>query len=80
MAFVGVCAAMVTAIVGLFRWADDQERSRYEQLRREITNEVQAKIYRHLLDLNMQWLTSNPKQRETAERLAKETSEASQTP
>ena len=70
LASLAACAAIVTALISLVRWVDQQDKARYEQVRREIRNEVRAEIYSRLLELNVSWLSSNPKQRETLEHLS----------
>ncbi len=63
LAFFAACASLVSSVVVLFRWAKDMDRAKHEQLRREISNEIRGDIYRHLLELNMQWLSSSQAQR-----------------
>ena len=71
LAYIATCAAAVTAVVALFRWAENQERARHEQARREIRSEVLAEVYSRLLELNVAWLSSSPDQREKLQDLAK---------
>ena len=70
LAYIVTAAAVLSAVLGLFRWADSQDRAKHDQLRREIRNEVLAEIYSRLLELNVSWLSSNPQQRETLETLS----------
>ena len=57
-------AGVVAAVIALFRWVEDQDNAKHEQLRREISSEIRAEFYRHLLELNVAWLSANPQQRE----------------
>lgn len=70
IAFLGVAAGVVTAVVVLFRWVEDQDNAKHEQLRQEISNEIRAEIYRNLLELNVKWLSSSSENRETIKSLA----------
>lgn len=72
VAFVGLAAAVSTAVIVLFRWAEDQDRLKHEQLRRDVANEIRAEFYQHLLELNVAWLSSTPQQRETLTGLTEE--------
>ena len=65
LAFLGVAAAVMTAVLVLFRWVEDQDNAKHEQLRQEISNEIRAEIYRNLLELNVKWLSSTSEQRDT---------------
>ena len=69
-AFIGSIAAFVSALFVFYKWAADQENAKNQQLRREIKNEVRAEIYRDLLRLNVQWLSSTEVQRNTIRRLS----------
>lgn len=60
----------MTAVLVLFRWVEDQDNAKHEQLRQEISNEIRAEIYRNLLELNVKWLSSTSEQRDTIERLS----------
>ncbi len=75
LALMGAIAALFSALFVFYKWAEEQENAKHEQLRREIVNEVRADIYRHLLELNVKWLSSSAEQRETIKRLADEESD-----
>ena len=64
VAFMAMSAGVVAAVIALFRWVEDQDNAKHEQLRREISSEIRAEFYRHLLELNVAWLSANPQQRE----------------
>lgn len=72
LAYIVAAAAVVSAVMALFSWADKQERAKYEQVRRDIRNEVLAEVYSRLLELNVSWLSSSPRQRATLQDFAGE--------
>lgn len=74
-AFLGSIAAIISALFVLFKWAEDQENAKHEQLRRDISNEVRAEIYKSLLELDSVRLLKSPRQLETLERLSDEANE-----
>ena len=76
-AFLGSIAAFVSALFVLYKWAEDQENAKHEQLRRDIGNEVRAEIYKSLLELDSVRLLKSQRQLETLERLSDEAIEQS---
>ena len=72
LAGLAVFAALATAVITVVRWVESQERAKYEQVRRDIRNEVLAEVYSRLLELNVSWLSSSPRQRATLEDFAGE--------
>ncbi len=76
-AFLGAIAAFVSALFVLYKWAEDQEAAKHEQLRRDISNEVRAEIYKSLLELDSVRLLESQGQRKTLKRLSDEANEQS---
>ena len=70
--FIGAIAALASALLVLFKWAEAQDNDKHDQLRREIRNEIRAEIYRDLLELNVQWLSQSETRRNTVARLSDE--------
>lgn len=71
-ALIGSIAALLSALFLFYKWAEDQENAKRENLRREISNEVRAEIYRALLELDSVRLLQSQDQRDTLKRLADE--------
>jgi len=71
-ALVGSIAAFLSALFVFYKWAEDQDNAKHEQLRRNISNEVRAEIYKALLELDSVRLLQNRDQRETLVRLSDE--------
>ncbi len=71
-AFIGAIAALLSALFVFYKWAEEQDNAKHEQLRREISNEIRAEIYRDLLELNVQWLSQSAAQRNTLRCLSDE--------
>ncbi|MDE2853036.1 MAG: hypothetical protein OXN88_02575 [Chloroflexota bacterium] len=71
-ALVGSIAAFLSALFVFYKWAEDQDNAKHEQLRRDISNEVRAEIYKALLELDSVRLLQNRDQRETLVRLSDE--------
>ncbi|MDE2747965.1 MAG: hypothetical protein OXI34_03270 [Chloroflexota bacterium] len=69
-ALVGSIAAFLSALFVFYKWAEDQDNAKHEQLRRDISNEVRAEIYKALLELDSVRLLQNRDQRETLVRLS----------
>lgn len=76
-AFIGAIAALLSALFVFYKWAEEQDNAKHEQLRREIRNEIRAEIYRDLLELNVKWLSQGEAQRNTLTRLADEENDRS---
>ena len=71
-ALVGSIAAFLSALFVFYKWAEEQDNAKHEQLRRDIGNEVRAEIYKALLELDSVRLLQNRDQRETLVRLSDE--------
>lgn len=71
-ALIGSVAAFLSALFVFYKWAEDQESAKRDQLRRDISNEVRAEIYKALLELDSVRLLNSQDQRETLKRLADE--------
>ena len=71
-ALIGSVAAFLSALFVFYKWAEDQESAKRDQLRRDISNEVRAEIYKALLELDSVRLLNSQDQRETLKRLAEE--------
>lgn len=71
-ALIGSVAAFLSALFVFYKWAEDQENAKREQLRRDISNEVRAEIYKALLELDSVRLLQSQDQRETLKRLSDE--------
>lgn len=69
-ALIGSVAAFLSALFVFYKWAEDQDNAKHDQLRRDISNEVRAEIYRDLLELDSVRLRQSKDQRETLKRLA----------
>jgi len=67
---IGSVAAFLSALFVFYKWAEDQESAKRDQLRRDISNEVRAEIYKALLELDSVRLLNSQDQRETLKRLA----------
>ncbi len=71
-ALIGSIAAFLSALFVFYKWAEEQDNAKHEQLRRDIGNEVRAEIYKALLELDSVRLLQNRDQRETLVRLTDE--------
>ena len=71
-ALIGSIAAFLSALFVFYKWAEEQDNAKHEQLRRDIGNEVRAEIYKALLELDSVRLLQNRDQRETLVRLSDE--------